>query len=189
MRCATQLFLFWISSSILAFGAQHPKSSVSNSTLERIELETYTESCGNQTVKVVRNSSLKNLPQIEYIFPLDKILITSQFECRYGFFHGGIDLAGLSDSPISSIAAGEVVFSGFRTKTGNTVIIYHPESGIHSLYGHGSKNLVKKGEQVTLGQEIQLLGNTGQSTGPHLHLELSYAGALVNPCALFKCRM
>lgn len=103
-------------------------------------------------------------------------------------FHGGIDLAGLSDSPISSIAAGEVVFSGFRTKTGNTVIIYHPESGIHSLYGHGSKNLVKKANKWLLVRKFNFSEIQGSRRALTFTLN-SYAGALVNPCALFKCRM
>lgn len=189
MQLVKKLIIFSILSVLLACGTQRRSSTESFSANEGVQLETYYESCGNQSVKVVRNSSVKDLPQIEYIFPLDKMLITSQFECRYGFFHGGIDLAALTDAPISSIADGDVVFSGFKSKTGNTVIVFHPESGIHSLYGHGSKNLVKKGERVIRGQKIQLLGNTGQSTGPHLHLELSHSGALINPCALFKCRL
>lgn len=175
----------------LSCGIQDHSKVSSSHRNENIKLDTYLESCGgssgSQSVKVVRDYSLKNLPKIEYSFPLNKIIITSGFECRYGFFHGGIDLADLTDSPISAIADGEVRFSGFQSKTGNTVVIFHPESGIESMYGHASKNLVKKGDHVLRGQTVQLLGNTGQSTGAHLHLQLSYEGALINPCAIFKC--
>lgn len=172
-------------------GTQTHANTASVVDNETTGLDTYKKSCGgpggSQTVKLVHDYSVKNFPQIEYSFPLDKILITSGFECRYGFFHGGIDLAGLTDSPISAIADGEVRFSGFKSNTGNTVIVFHPQSGIESMYGHASKNLVKKGDRISRGQTIQFLGNTGQSTGAHLHLQLSYDGALINPCAIFNC--
>ena len=185
-------FYFIIFFGISACGAAKYSHADLYSPLELQDLETYSRFCpggqGGETVKVVLDSSLKNLPQIVYQPPLTKTLITGGFECRFGTFHGAIDLVDLRGTPVTAIADGLVKFSGQLRLTGKTVIIFHPESGVESLYGHGDENLVKVGDKIARGQKIQLLGNTGSSTGPHLHLQISYKNALINPCALIGCK-
>lgn len=140
------------------------------------------------SASVVLDSELSLLPPSEFSLPLDNMLVTSKMGCRLGYFHNGFDFAGIVGAPIGAIADGTVTFAGKRRLTGNTIVIFHSATGLESTYGHASENLVKKGDAVTAGQRIQSLGNTGQSTGPHLHLSISYQGAFVNPCALLGCR-
>ncbi len=188
LNCTSPFF------TLVMLGCSHEfdDSSETHSLLKYPKLETYNVHCPrggvSDSAKIVRDSALKQLPQSQFVPPLKSLLITSKMECRFGFFHNGLDFAGLTGTPIFSIADGTVTFSGKRRLTGNTVVIFHPTTGLESTYGHASENLVAKGEVVSVGQSIQLLGNTGKSTGPHLHLSISYQGSFVQPCALLGCR-
>jgi len=73
-----------------------------------------------------------------------------------------------------------VVFSGWKPGYGKTIIVRH-DDGLETRYGHASKTLVKPGDRVDEGAEIALLGNTGRSTGPHLHFEVRRDGRSVDP--------
>jgi len=98
-------------------------------------------------------------------------------------FHYGIDIAAPSGTPIRAAAGGVVVFAGWRRAYGNTVIIDHG-NGMATLYAHCSRILVGEGEVVKQGQVIALVGNTGLSTGPHLHFEVRRYGEPINPLAV-----
>ena len=90
--------------------------------------------------------------------------------------HEGMDFAAPEGTLIYAIADGVVEFSGVHTGgLGNAVSIRHTD-GSRSVYGHNQKNLVKVGDRVLAGQQIATVGNTGNSTGPHLHLEIREAG-------------
>ena len=95
-------------------------------------------------------------------------------------FHSGIDIAVNSGTPIKAAEDGTVILSGSNGGYGLCVIIDHG-GGISTLYGHASKLLVKKGDVVTRGQSIALVGSTGVSTGPHLHFEVRIKGVTDNP--------
>ncbi len=96
-------------------------------------------------------------------------------------FHYGIDLAALTGTPIRAADKGLVIFVGWRgSVSGNTVIIDHG-SGITTVYCHCSSTLVSKGQVVARGQTIARVGNTGRSTGPHLHFGVLVNGKFVNP--------
>jgi len=94
--------------------------------------------------------------------------------------HNGIDIAIREGTPVAAIAAGTVVYSGLRSGYGNTVIVEH-ENGMLTLYGHNSRLMVSTGQQVDSDTVIALSGNTGRSTGPHLHFEAWQAGTNVTP--------
>lgn len=94
--------------------------------------------------------------------------------------HNGIDLAGPRGSSILSVAKGEVLFTGRKGGYGRVVEIKHI-SGFVSRYAHLEASLVKKGQFVTLGEKIALLGTSGRSTGPHLHLEILKNNKNVDP--------
>ena len=94
--------------------------------------------------------------------------------------HNGIDIAIREGTPVMAVAAGNIVYSGLRSGYGNTVIIEH-DNGMLTLYGHNSRLMVSAGQQVDLATVIALSGNTGRSTGPHLHFEAWQAGANVTP--------
>lgn len=112
--------------------------------------------------------------------------ITSEFGLRthpiHGSirFHHGVDIAAPRGSEIYPIGNGNVIFSGQKSGYGNIVIIDHGD-GILSKYAHNESNLVKEGDQVTTDTVIARVGNTGKSTGSHLHFEIVHNGRRVNP--------
>ncbi|MBE7040604.1 MAG: hypothetical protein E7400_01405 [Ruminococcaceae bacterium] len=112
--------------------------------------------------------------------------ISSEFGYRihpvYGTrkYHSGMDMAAPGGSPILAAANGTVRFAGWNGGYGYCVIIDHG-NGIQTLYGHSSKLLVSKGQTVTRGQKIALVGTTGTSTGNHLHFEVLNNGTPTNP--------
>jgi murein DD-endopeptidase MepM/ murein hydrolase activator NlpD len=97
-------------------------------------------------------------------------------------FHSGIDIANVAFTPIMCTADGKIVFSGKRTGYGNVIVIDHGHS-YRTVYAHLAKKLVKVGEYVVRGQLIAKMGNTGSSTGPHLHYEVHFKGKSINPKA------
>jgi murein DD-endopeptidase MepM/ murein hydrolase activator NlpD len=112
--------------------------------------------------------------------------ITSPFGWRihpiYGrrMFHSGVDIRGSVGEPIKAAASGTVTYAGNRGGYGKVVIIKHAR-GYETRYGHCSKILVKVGDKVKKDQIIAKVGNTGISTGPHLHFEIRKFGKPLNP--------
>lgn len=94
--------------------------------------------------------------------------------------HEGLDITAPMGSPIEATANGTVVFSGWETGYGNLVVIDHG-FGIVTKFAHASKLMVRVGDKVHRGQAIALVGNTGLSTGPHLHYEVHVNGRPVDP--------
>lgn len=99
--------------------------------------------------------------------------------------HTGIDMACPTGTPISASMSGKVAFVGYSNIFGNYVIINHSK-GYQTLYAHMSKILATKGQWVTQGTRIGLVGSTGYSTGPHLHFTVYKNGKLVDPLSLIK---
>jgi murein DD-endopeptidase MepM/ murein hydrolase activator NlpD len=95
-------------------------------------------------------------------------------------FHEGVDIATQLGNPIKAPANGIVTYAGLESGYGNTIIIDHGY-GITTLYGHLSKIDVKIGEMIKRGQVIGNIGDTGFSTGPHLHYQVMINGIPVNP--------
>jgi murein DD-endopeptidase MepM/ murein hydrolase activator NlpD len=95
-------------------------------------------------------------------------------------FHSGIDIAGQKGTDVFAPARGMVKFAGKRGPLGYTVILDHGY-GVRTHYGHSSKLHVKRGQEVERGQVIASMGNTGRSTGPHLHYSVEVNGKSVNP--------
>lgn len=95
-------------------------------------------------------------------------------------FHAGIDIASAPGTQVVAPASGRVEFVGAKGPLGNCVQIDHGY-GIVTQYGHNQKILVKRGDVVERGQVIARVGNTGRSTGPHLHYTVEVNGKAVNP--------
>ncbi|MXS72436.1 peptidoglycan DD-metalloendopeptidase family protein [Flavobacteriaceae bacterium W22] len=95
-------------------------------------------------------------------------------------FHKGLDIALPSGSDVKATAAGTVIFSGQKSGYGNCVIISHG-NGLATLYGHLSQLVAKTNDKVKVGQVIAKSGNSGRSTGPHLHYEVHKNNTPVNP--------
>ena len=95
-------------------------------------------------------------------------------------FHSGLDISSERGTPVKAPAPGTVVFTGTQAEYGHTVILDHGND-IRSLYGHLQKSQVTQGQRVERGQVIALSGNTGKTTGPHVHYEILVKGQVVNP--------
>ncbi len=115
--------------------------------------------------------------------------LTSDYGYRRLFgqteFHPGVDFAGPTGSPIVASDGGVVVFAGTKSGYGLTVIVSHGNN-LRTLYGHCSKLLVSVGQEVGQGELIAKVGNTGRSTGPHLHFEIQVNGQHQNPWNYLK---
>jgi murein DD-endopeptidase MepM/ murein hydrolase activator NlpD len=96
--------------------------------------------------------------------------------------HEGLDVANAVGTPIRAPAQASVVFAGRKSGYGQIVILDHGY-GLETWYGHTSKVLVKPGQLVKRGQLIALIGNSGKSTGAHLHYEVRVHGIPVDPLA------
>ncbi len=109
--------------------------------------------------------------------------ITSRFgerSSRRASAHTGLDIATKTGTPIKAVAEGTVTFAGTSGSYGKLIKISHG-NGVETWYAHCSKLYVKTGEQVSVGETIAAVGSTGNSTGPHLHLEIRINGTAVNP--------
>jgi murein DD-endopeptidase MepM/ murein hydrolase activator NlpD len=104
---------------------------------------------------------------------------------RRGFeFHSGVDFRGRIGDSIRSTASGVVEFAGWRQSYGRTIIIRHAND-LQTLYAHLSSINVEVGQEIGTGEFIGKLGNTGRSTGPHLHYEIIRGGRRLNPADYF----
>ncbi len=116
-----------------------------------------------------------------FVWPAQGIL-SSRFGWRWGRLHQGIDIAAPVGTPILSSADGTVDFAGWNSGGyGNMIDIIHTNGSV-TRYAHLSRIRVKKGQSISQSQVIGLMGNTGSSTGPHLHFEIRPNGrAAINP--------
>ncbi len=114
-----------------------------------------------------------------FAWPVHGIL-TSGYGWRWGRMHEGIDLAVPNGTPVVASAAGTVIVAGWMGGYGNLVVIDHG-GGISTAYAHNTSVTIGAGQQVAQGQLIAYSGNTGNSTGPHVHFEVRVNGAAVDP--------
>ncbi len=115
----------------------------------------------------------------EYYYAPVNGIISKGFDVADG--HYGIDIIAPAGTAIKSIADGVVIFAGNTLKTGNTIAIQH-DNDLVTYYMHNSSLMKKKGDVVSAGEVIAIIGNTGELTsGPHLHFEMWYKGEPLNP--------
>lgn len=120
-----------------------------------------------------------------FAMPTTSRKVTSQFGRRWGRQHQGIDVKVYIGDTISSAFDGKVRIAKYDPRGyGYYVVIRHP-NGLETLYGHLSKHLVKPNQIVRAGEPIGLGGNTGRSTGSHLHFETRLLGQPINPVFMF----
>jgi len=116
----------------------------------------------------------------DYIWPVSRIDVSSEYGYRRGNLHAGIDLRAPRGTKIYASAAGRVIFSGRKRGYGNIIEIDHG-GGVETAYAHNSRNIVKKGQPVKQGQVIATVGRSGNATGYHVHFEFRRHGKAVNP--------
>jgi lipoprotein NlpD len=114
-------------------------------------------------------------------WPLAAPRLTSRFGKRWGRPHEGIDMAAPTGTPVYAAAPGTVIYSGDQVRGyGNMVVLKHAD-GLVTVYAHNSRLLVRTGAEVSVGQEIARVGDTGRSTAPHLHFEVRKRDVAVDP--------
>lgn len=136
---------------------------------------------GQVNTKGATSSGKANLG-ISLIRPISGI-ITSRFGARSSIrssAHTGLDISAPTGTAISAAASGTVTFSGYKGSYGNMLVISHG-NGVQTYYAHCSKLYVSAGTKVSQGQKVATVGSTGNSTGPHLHLEIRVNGVAYNP--------
>ncbi len=138
-------------------------------------------------LSLARMSALeRGLNEIPQVMPADMRSISSGFGYRRDPFtgraamHRGLDFRGPRGAPIHAAAAGRVSFVGYKSGYGRVVEISHG-NGMMTRYAHMSRATTRVGQEVAAGDEIGKIGNTGRSTGPHLHFEVHINGRAVNP--------
>lgn len=137
---------------------------------------------GDKPLYSTLSSSAEFLRSGKLLWPVPKTTkISSPFGRRWGKKHDGVDIPGKSGWNIIAAEDGVVVYSGNGIRGyGNLTVVAH-RSGLKTVYAHAKRNLTKKGQKVYRGQVIALLGNTGRSTGPHLHFEVRQKNRALNP--------
>jgi murein DD-endopeptidase MepM/ murein hydrolase activator NlpD len=173
---------------------------VRNSPLSELDLQHYiaelmakidadTDHFSSLEAKLLQQSVLKDtLPNIS---PVSAAFNSSSYGWRIDpfngekAFHEGLDFPAATGTPINAAAGGIVSFAGQTADYGKLVKIDHG-SGLETRYAHSSKVLVKVGDRVEKGQEIAEIGNSGRSTGPHLHYEIRLNGNALDPRQYLK---
>ena len=115
----------------------------------------------------------------------DSFRYTSGFGPRWGRMHNGTDFAAPIGTPVYATADGVVIFAGWSSGYGRLIKIQH-EFGIETRYAHLNAIRVSVGDRVSRGQRIGDMGNSGRSTGPHLHYEVHVGGRPVNPMTYIR---
>jgi murein DD-endopeptidase MepM/ murein hydrolase activator NlpD len=124
-----------------------------------------------------------------FIWPVPHFYkVSSHFGQRGRRHHDGIDIPAPKGTPIVAVDHGVVIYSddGIRGY-GNMIVVAHSDD-IFTVYAHNKKNLVSKGDEVKKGDQIAQLGNTGRSTGPHLHFEIRVKNKVRNPAQYLSKR-
>ncbi|MCH4147939.1 MAG: M23 family metallopeptidase [Prevotella sp.] len=123
-----------------------------------------------------------------FCMPTPSRVITSNFGSRWGRQHKGIDIKVYIGDTIRAAFSGKVRMVDYEgSGYGKYIVIRHP-NGLETIYGHLSKQLVSENQVVRAGEPIGLGGNTGRSTGSHLHFETRLCGVALNPALLFDFR-
>lgn len=167
------------------------KEELAEEALEDPGIDLYGEDSWNNSVNPLTSSA--NIPSTydidlnEFVMPIESRRVTSHFgyRRRFGRFHYGIDIGLSVGDTVRSAFSGKVrVVAYNRGGYGNYIIVRHP-NGLETVYGHLHRQMVREGDIVKAGGVIGLGGNTGRSTGPHLHFETRFMGIALNPNILF----
>ncbi|MGY6648430.1 peptidoglycan DD-metalloendopeptidase family protein [Wenyingzhuangia sp. IMCC45574] len=156
-----------------------------------VAINNYTTSWSNTTYNPYKKNSVQFPIHISfkdslYHSPIPrKKVITSRYGWRNRRAHKGIDIDLITGDSVFAILPGKIRYVKYHSGHGKTIVVRH-ENGLETVYAHLSKYLVKVNDTVKKGQVIGKGGNTGHSTGSHLHLEVHYKGVSINPEILFS---
>ncbi|MBE7042231.1 MAG: LysM peptidoglycan-binding domain-containing protein [Ruminococcaceae bacterium] len=151
---------------------------------QEVETQVLKEEVTKEPVAKIERHGTKERPRDvatgKFIRPTGGYL-SSGFGARWGTVHQGMDLANTLGSPIVASDGGKVTYSTFNTGGYGYLVIIDHENGYQTYYAHCSKLLVNVGDRVAQGDQIALIGSTGNSTGPHCHFEIRLNGVPQNP--------
>lgn len=153
------------------------------------EYDLYEKYKDDQSVNPFQNAVVPETATIdvsEYCMPtLGRITSPYGYRKRFRRMHKGIDLKVQIGDTIKAAFSGYIRLTKYERKGYGYYVVMSHRDGFETIYGHLSKFLVEPGQYVKVGDPIALGGNTGRSTGPHLHFETRYMGYAINPAAIF----
>ena len=120
--------------------------------------------------------------------PTDSRVLTSNFGARWGRQHKGLDIKVYIGDTIRAAFSGKIRIVKYEPKGYGKYVVIRHHNGLETIYGHMSKHLVVENQEVKAGDPIGLGGNTGRSTGSHLHFETRLCGVALNPALMFDFR-
>ncbi len=164
-------------------GSKEMHYKITKKNGEVVKKELLSEKVLKEPVKKVVIKGTKVIPSRgtgNFAWPAVGGTITSKLGMRWGSYHKGIDIAGVSNRTLKASDNGVVESAGREGGYGNKVVINH-NNGYKTIYAHMSSIKVRKGQTVRKGQAIGMMGTTGHSTGVHLHFELHKNGSVENP--------
>ena len=179
--------------TIIGVGVSRPPLSTPNDTKTQENNTSATLEKNTSTTSENNTSNPSNIPSGQWVKPLDRLNITSPFGMRLHPTlktyrpHNGVDFAGPTGTPLYSMSTGSVLRTISDSACGLGLVIQHP-GNITSHYCHLNKVSVKAGQSLKAGQRIGDVGNTGRSTGPHLHLGIKRNGSWINPIPFMKSK-
>lgn len=156
--------------------------------LEYPAFDLYEENWDTRFVNAYKGIAVPDSFRIDltgYAMPTESRRITSKYGYRWRRMHRGLDVKVYVGDTIRSAFDGKVRVVKYEPRGyGKYIVIRHP-NGLETVYGHLSKQIVKVGDIVKAGEPIGLGGNTGRSTGSHLHFETRFLGIAINPIFMF----
>ncbi len=187
----------------ITYVVKYSSEKIENSKVDQVVSKLYEKPEPKKSQKTTKTTSKKSSSSTKYYTPTGSVntsqkvsfakaslgvslsrpvsgTITSRFGRRSRGMHTGLDIANSTGTTIRAAAAGKITFAGRKGSYGNMVVVTHA-NGIQTYYCHCSKLNVTAGDTVSQGQKIAEVGSTGNSTGPHLHLEVRKNGICYNP--------
>ena len=162
----------------------------SNNNNTNSDLDIYSEGWNSGKVNSYNGTTIpatKSIDVSKYAMPVKHRVINSHFGYRkqFGRMHKGTDLKANVGDTIYAAFTGKVRITKFERNGYGFYVVLRHDNGLETVYGHLSKFLVKENQYVKAGTPIALSGNTGRSTGPHLHFETRFMGVAINPEKIF----
>ena len=152
---------------------------------EQVEKKYTTYASAKTVSKEALNALLNSSVELNFGYPVSEYVITSRYGWRRSGFHTGIDYAASYGTPIYASEDGIVTVAQWSGNYGYLVKIQH-SGGFETRYAHCSRFAVSVGDEVKKGDVIAYVGSTGNSTGPHVHLEIRYNGSSMDPETFVK---
>lgn len=155
---------------------------------ENPSYELYEEWDNKYAHKVTRLPDTYRIDLRHFCMPTQSRAITSNFGARWGRSHKGLDIKVYVGDTIRAAFSGKVRIVKYQAGGYGKYIVIRHNNGLETIYGHLSKQLVEENQDVRAGDVIGLGGNTGRSTGSHLHFETRFCGVALNPALMFDFR-